>query len=104
MFAAKYYGGEDALARVLDGFFRRDRCTIVCARRGEDADERALLERDDVRRWVEAGSIEIVTVPDAGDISSTRVRGLVERGEYNRVRQLCPPDVAELVERDKLYR
>ena len=89
---------------MLEGFFQHDRCTIVCARRGDDADERSLLEREDVRKWVDAGSIEIVTVPEAGDISSTRVRGLAERGEYEGVRQLCPAEVAEQVEREGLYR
>lgn len=75
IFDASWYGDRDA---ALDRLFGAAR--VVVSPRGDGADAvTQLLQRDANRRW--AGRVDVLPLhPAVGDLSSTRVRGLLTSG------------------------
>ncbi|GAA6064765.1 hypothetical protein JCM10212_004413 [Sporobolomyces blumeae] len=109
IFAPRYYPppGPD-LAAQMETFLSKNRSTLYCARRGSggpEEEERAFLESDEVRPWVERGKVHVVDLPaQVREVSSTTVRAAVKDGRWDDVERDVPfPGVVKIVKRERLY-
>jgi len=104
LFAPRYYGGPEGMAKQLEGFFDRDGCGVVCARRGEESEEeeRAFLESEGVESWVSAGKVVMADIGEKAAYSSTAIRDAVhsQRQDWKR---MCTARIAEYIDKEGLY-
>jgi nicotinamide-nucleotide adenylyltransferase len=87
-----------------------DGSVLVSARRGTTPSDRTLeqdvLANGVAKRWAEAGKVRLLGDGSEGweEISSTRIREAVGRGDWEEVRRLVPGSVADYIESNGLYR
>lgn len=89
-FQVKYYPSPDFFAEACQTFFRKERTTFVCARRGlesqpnkvtdassrsQSEEEAELLQSELVKPWVDEGSVMMLDLDeDVQGVSSTAIR------------------------------
>lgn len=107
-FVARFYpAGMD---QALHEFFDVEGSMIVCGRRGTGQGardvERAELERDEVRPWVEKGCVRMLGSGEEGfeEVSSTRIRTAVKSRDWETLEQLVPMEIVAYIRREGLYR
>ena len=107
-FEPRYYesipGGMNG---ALDGFFNVDGSTLIAARRsGQEEAERELLQRADVKPWVEAGKVRIYGTgkEDWAEMSSTKVRQAVKEKDWDTIRRTTLPAISNYILRKDLYK
>lgn len=108
-FFSPVYYPNTSMHTSLSSFFTHDKSTLSCARRGTlPADEEAaFLISEPVKEWNEQGCLEIFDLDGEEEVrglSSTALRKFVNQGRWEDVRRLVPPGVAELIEREELYK
>ncbi|KAL6855467.1 hypothetical protein ACO1O0_006614 [Amphichorda felina] len=115
IFQPRYYGGEEGMRAALDPFFARARLRVTMRTDGEwggreEQEEfvRELAEEggklDEVggrREWMR--KVDLVD-GFGGDVSSSRVRGVVRTGGYQELDGLVGGEVKAWIEREGLYR
>jgi nicotinamide-nucleotide adenylyltransferase len=105
-FEPKYYPPGEMMTRLTDFF---SRSSIVSAQRGEDdvsqGVEAGVLTRPEVAGFVKSGKVRLTGTFKEGreDVSSTRVREAVKKGEKDVLRELVSGDIADYIERERLY-
>lgn len=90
---------------TLDRFFDEEGSRLICARRpgqGTNEDEKALLTREEVRRY--EASLTVVDVDGAEGISSTKVRDAVQTGDEPTLERMLVPEVKAYIDEESLYR
>jgi nicotinamide-nucleotide adenylyltransferase len=100
-FQVKYYPSPDYFHRGCTKFFVEERTTFVCARRGlislpnkaqdnhrdDEGEERALLESDLVKGWLDRGSIVMIDLDKSVQgVSSTLVRRTILQESQDKAR------------------
>ncbi|RUP47296.1 hypothetical protein BC936DRAFT_145894 [Jimgerdemannia flammicorona] len=101
LFSPKYYPGT-TVVQALGPFFARSK--VVCA------DRAGVQEEEAVRFWVGEevkefdGRVGRVEIPEeARELSSTRAREAVRRGEWEEVERIVGKEVAQFVKDEGLY-
>lgn len=99
----KYY--RDTLEQSLGGFWERNR--FICAIRGDDAEERAYVERikeggvDGVpAKW---GEYIKVIEPVGKEHSSTKARHAAKAADWEELGKIVPEEIAVYVRQEGLY-
>lgn len=112
IFDPKYYP-EGEMQTKLEGLFlpppRGAGANLVSARRGTTLSDREfeenLLNRDDVKPWVDNGKIRVLGDGHGGweDVSSTLVRECVRKGDWESVNKLLGEGVSRYIQKEGLY-
>ncbi|WVQ79427.1 hypothetical protein IAT38_001525 [Cryptococcus sp. DSM 104549] len=82
---------------------------VVSARRGTSAEDRVLedelLDREDVRGWVEKGQVRMLGSGEEGweEVSSTRVREAVKADDKEGLKKLVGGSIGEYIAQEGLY-
>lgn len=116
LFSPRFYDSEASMRTSLHKFFSSnpgcDNSYVVCARRSASASisdpeefrERAFLESDDVREYVESGHVRIINIGEEEmGMSSTDVRLAVLRGEGSVLDRMLTRKVAAFIRENSLY-
>lgn len=98
-------GMDEALGR----FFEEEGSRVISARRGgvhERKIEDAVVGRDEVKRWVDKGKLALAGTGDEEwvGMSSTKIRHAVQEEDWEAVRRLTVPEIADYIKDQGLYR
>ncbi|KAJ9095782.1 hypothetical protein QFC20_006577 [Naganishia adeliensis] len=117
LFIPKYYTPSPRLggtmAEHLAKFFTTDDSDIIVAHRGASAlaraEEESFVQRnEECRAWVERGKLRFVREGEVSaeerEMSSTRVRRAVARGDGDELRELVGERVRRYIAEEELYR
>ncbi|PWY99162.1 Nucleotidylyl transferase, partial [Testicularia cyperi] len=132
VFQLKYYPSAEDFHSQCRQFFVQERTTFVCARRDPSSfpslsrdkeaqdtrdletiarqQEEALLRSDNVRRWVEHGSVGMLDIDQReAALSSTQIRSLLTNTSLSRddkkqqLRHLVPPSLIDYLVDSNVY-
>jgi nicotinamide-nucleotide adenylyltransferase len=117
LFVPKYYTPSPRLGGTmtehLAKFFTTDDSDIVVAHRGASplarAEEEAFIQRnEECRSWIERGKLRFVREGEVSveekEMSSTRVRRAIARGDEGELRELVGERVRKYIGEEGLYR
>lgn len=89
LFMPKYYDdSEDNMHNVLEKFFVKDNCQVICAKRPvenvaqkdvADQQEESFFARPEVSKYVDMGKLQLVDVDGTAGISSTKIRNALKQ-------------------------
>ncbi|GAA5961546.1 hypothetical protein JCM3765_002621 [Sporobolomyces pararoseus] len=118
IFASRYYPppGPD-LSTSMETLFSTNRSSLVCARRASsqqsqqveaEEEEQEFLSRPEVDKWVKLGKLKVVDLKETDSeirsISSTRIREMVKKGDWDGVKEMVPfASVVEVIKKERLY-
>lgn len=113
-FAAKYYKAFDPPFSALNPYFDAGHRLRVTLRPDEDYgsedEQRAFVRRledggmeEDGGRREWAGQVDLVPPNPKAGVSSTRIRKAAKHGDWEELKRLCTPGVAQWVEGEALY-
>ena len=106
-FDPRYYGAEpQGITGALSSFFDEEQSTLLCVRRaGEQEIENALKAREEVKRYLEKKQVSFwgSGTEDWAGISSTQVRRAVKGGDWDVVRRMVIPSIADFIQHEELY-
>jgi nicotinamide-nucleotide adenylyltransferase len=107
-FQASFYGGISGMNAASEEYFGMG-SLLICGRRGEGEASRAVeqevLDREEVRPWVEKGLVRMLESNQGGqeDISSTTIRTAIRDGDDAVLGGLVPQEIVGYIRREGLY-
>ncbi|KAI9632959.1 uncharacterized protein MKK02DRAFT_19725 [Dioszegia hungarica] len=107
-FQPSFYGGISGMNAASEEYFGMG-SLLICGRRGEGKESRAVeqevLDREEVRPWVEKGLVRMLESNQGGqeDISSTTIRTAIRDGDDAVLGGLIPEEIMAYIRREGLY-